>query len=340
MKATTSFRMLLGCLLMFGLLLAGCATTDNNSGTQTNSQHGEQTDEQGEEVTENGQAIVEERTVTDYLNREVVIPGNPQKIIYFDGNTMGDLLALGIKPIGADGRYFPGAMVETVYPDMMEGVVDVGFPINLEAVLDLEPDLIIVGLTLTEEQIEALSRVAPVVFIHRDAPVAERLMTLAELVNKQAEAEAWIVEYERKVAQMWASLADEITPGETATSFMYAYGKQFYVMSRGITSTIYHEQGFRPHDKVVSDLYDAEVQFLEISEELLPEFAGSRIFLNIPSDAETEQAAEELMNGVLWKSLPAVQADKVYFVASKWTLFDAITYERFLDELPRLLKQE
>ncbi|MHA6531265.1 hypothetical protein [Paenibacillus sp. BAC0078] len=79
----------------------------------------------------------ETRTYKDYVGHTVEIPVHPKRVI-FSGETYGDLLALGVQAIG-----YPLSMGEDqVFEDKLQGVEDVGFPINLEKTLELQPDLI------------------------------------------------------------------------------------------------------------------------------------------------------------------------------------------------------
>lgn len=44
--------------------------------------------------------------VTDWRGNRCIVPVNSKRIIYDDASTLGDLLALGISPIGANIRHY------------------------------------------------------------------------------------------------------------------------------------------------------------------------------------------------------------------------------------------
>lgn len=272
---------------------------------------------------------------TDILGRKVEIPALPEKIVYYDGKTFGDILVLGVKPVGADGRYFKAGM--TVYPERFEGIEDIGFPINLEKLIALQPDLIVMGVLRQESELEQLSKIAPTVVIDPDAPLQDRLLTLGKLIGKTDEAQKWVASYEQKAEQTWKTIgkSTNLKPTESATVFMYAYEKKFYVMGRGLTSTLYLPFGLKPQESVQKALLDQKEPFLEISHELLPEYAGDRVFLIISED--TSQAAKDLMNSALWKNIQAVKNGFVYEVESRLNLPDALTRDKLLDELPGII---
>jgi len=308
-------------IALLGALLSACGTKNEVP--------------EGSEAVESSSAT---RVYTDLLDRKVEIPAQPQKIVYYDGKTFGDILALGVKPIGADGRYFKESM--TVYPERFAGIEDIGFPINLEKLINLKPDLIIMGVLGQGNEIEQLSKIAPAIVIDPDAPLEERLHTLGELTGKTAEAEKWLASYQDKAEQTWQKLGKSANIGadETASVFMYAYEKKFYVMGRGLTATLYQPSGFKPQEAVQKALLDNKEPFLEISYELLPDYTGDRVFLIVSE--ETSNAANELMNSTFWKNVAAVKNGLVYQVEARLSLPDAITRDKLLDELPGIMAKQ
>lgn len=81
---------------------------------------------------------------------------------------------------------------------------------------------------------------------------------------------------------------------------------------------LYHPLGFQPADKIQKVL-DSGDGFMEIPTANLPAYAGDRIFMLLPENAVSRQAAMDLMNDSLWHNLPAVKNGYVYIVeANKW----------------------
>ncbi|AET59641.1 ferrichrome-binding protein [Paenibacillus terrae HPL-003] len=155
----------------------------------------------------------------------------------------------------------------------VQNVADLGFPIDLEKALTLQPDLIITGNT-DEKQYAALSKIAPTIVFDTFAPLNERLLHLGEIVNKKKAAEDWLAQYKIK----------EIEPSQ------------------------------------------------------LPDYAGNRIFMLIPTASDSKRTLERMLNSSLWRSLPAVRQGQVYFVeADRWNWNDAMTRQKLLTALPKLL---
>lgn len=270
--------------------------------------------------------------VRDWTGHEVDIPAQPKRIIYF-GETFGDLLALGVEAIGGNTSW----KNRTFFKDRIRNVQDVGNPINPDKLLELKPDLIIFACS-DEKQYNRISKIAPTVTFNSFAPLDQRLLTLGHLLGKKREAERWLDVYNTKAAVVWQQLRSVIEPGETASVFIFDHGKRLFVMgASGLSSVLYHPFGFQPVDKV-QDLLDAGKGFAEIPEHHLPAYAGDRIFMLLPGNGESRIAMEELMDSPLWRSLPPVRNGHVYVLeAAKWNFGDALTREKLLDALPRLL---
>jgi iron complex transport system substrate-binding protein len=273
----------------------------------------------------------ETRTYKDFTGREATIPTHPKKIILL-GNNAGDLLALGVKPIGNDWLGEP-----YVYKSDLAGIADIGYPHNMEKIIELEPDLILqdgYGNAKDTETFEAMSKIAPTAVYNRDAPTYERIRQLADMVGNKEAAEEWITRYESKAKATWEKIG--LKPGETATVFLSLAG-DFYVMGHfSLTMSLYQPQGFSPSAKV-QQLIDQKEPFALISAEVLHEFAGDHVFLLSSPGTEDEKEAKKLIEGPLWQALPAVKNNQAYLADIVWNASDPITMERFMDELPKIM---
>ncbi|MBW4081508.1 ABC transporter substrate-binding protein [Paenibacillus sp. S150] len=272
------------------------------------------------------------RTYTDYRGHTVEIPVSPERVIY-SGETYGDLLALGVQAVG-----YPTSMGEgQVFEDRLQGVEDVGFPINLEKTLELQPDLIIYAGT-DEADFEALSKIAPTIILDTFAPLQERMLEIGGILGKTKEAEAWLAQYKTSEEAMWAQLkASGMKPGETAAVFTYYPGDRLFVMAAtGLSQVLYSENGFKATPGI-QKLLDEGTGFREVSMEVIGEYAGDRIFILTPVADEAKQSTEKLMQSKVWQSLPAVKNGLVYTQDIMKTSSDATTREWLLGEIPRLL---
>ncbi|WP_343223625.1 ABC transporter substrate-binding protein [Paenibacillus oenotherae] len=270
-------------------------------------------------------------SVHDWTGHQVDIPVQPKRIICH-GETFGDLLALGVEPIG-----------EVSFIDGKSASHDrngqrIGWPVNTDQTTELQPDLIIFA-NADEAAYKRIAHIAPTVTFNSFAPLEQRLHILGDLLGRKVEAKHWLDRYNAKAAYMWQQLRRyHIEPGETASVFVYDHGSRLFVMgTAGLSSALYHPQGFQPVDKI-QDMLNAGQGFIEIPETAIPSYAGDRIFMLAPEQAVSRNAMEQLMTSALWQSLPAVRNGHVYIVkAAEWNFGDALIREKLLDMLPHLL---
>lgn len=318
MKKLKRHMLIYSLLLLVSIILAACGSTNEET--------------KKEETTTSASTT---RVYKDYLGHEVEIPVDPERVVYH-GEGYGDLLALNIKTVGAGFSW----ITNYAWEDRVKDVEDVGFPINVEKTLSLKPDLIIIG-TSDEKTYSQLSKIAPTIVFDTFAPLNQRLTELGDILNKKEEAAQWMDAYTEKADKMWESLVadDIIKPDETASVLTYYPGDRLFVMARaGLSQVLYDSNVLKPGDKIQKILDDG-TGFAEISTELLPEYAGDRIFILTPADDEAKQSTKEMMESPIWKNLPAVKNGHVYTIDIEKSDSDASTREWLLSQLPNMLKK-
>lgn len=339
-KVRQPFAVLCVIFLMSTLLLA-CGKSEEQpsgniatNGAENNTATSATPSPEASDNSTNG-AVAITHSYTDYIGHTVEIPVNPQRVV-FSGETYGDLLALGVQAVG-----YPLSMGEgQVFADQLQDVEDVGFPINLEKTLELQPDLIIYAGT-DEADFEQLSKIAPTIIFDTFAPLEERMLDIGGILGKTTEAKAWLAQYKTSEDAMWAQLKSSgMKEGETAAVFTYYPGDRLYVMAAtGLSQVLYGEDGFSP-TPAIQKVLDEGMGFQEVSLEVLKEYAGDRIFLLTPVADEAKQSTDNLLKSQLWKSLPAVKNGYVYTQDIMKTSSDATTREWLLNEIPRLLNNK
>ncbi|MCS1391221.1 ABC transporter substrate-binding protein [Lysinibacillus boronitolerans] len=318
MKKFKRYMLICSLLLLVSIILAACSSTNEET--------------KKEEKTTSESTT---RVYKDYLGHEVEIPVDPERVVYH-GEGYGDLLALKIKTVGAGFSW----ITNYAWEDRVKDLEDVGFPINVEKTLSLKPDLIIIG-TSDDKTYSQLSKIAPTIVFDTFAPLNQRLTELGDILNKKEEAAQWMDAYTEKADKMWESLVadDIIKPDETASVLTYYPGDRLFVMARaGLSQVLYDSNVLKPGDKIQKILDDG-TGFAEISTELLPEYAGDRIFILTPADDEAKQSTKEMMESPIWKNLPAVKNGHVYTIDIEKSDSDASTREWLLSQLPNMLKK-
>ncbi|MBN2982528.1 helix-turn-helix domain-containing protein [Cohnella algarum] len=261
----------------------------------------------------------------------VPAPAKPSRIVAV-GYGLGEMIALGIRPVGADmtviGR-------QVVYRSELQNIADVGPLGDLAAIRRLEPDLIL-HCSVPDESMRSLSGLARTIFIEKNWHPYERLRRIAELFGKTRQAEQWIRRCEARTGQMWARLRPEIGSRETASVFLLLSGQLYVMGQRGLATTLYHPLAFRPPVRI-AEMIEEQITFRSIALEQLPGYAGDRVFLLVGEDAASAQALVKLANSEIWLGLDAVRNGFAYVSEAHWNYDDPITKDRLFPVLPVIL---
>ncbi len=263
---------------------------------------------------------------------DVVVPANPQRVAA--DQYMGHLLKLGIVPIGVrtfmlDEGWMAGAGIEK---ETLAKIEDLGgFPMNLEKLTSLEPDLIIGSV---EDSIEQYEKIGTTVFLPYWTPEMstagplEKFRSVSDIFGKREEAEQWIADYEKKAAEAREQIKGIVKEGETVSVVQFADKAAFVLAAEGGnygSSTIYGTLQLPPTD-IAKNM---KAGFESISAEMLPEYMGDHIFVYYGA----KEATDKMMDSKLWKGLPAVQNNRVYVFGNEY-------YDEFVMEDPYSLEQQ
>jgi iron complex transport system substrate-binding protein len=206
-------------VLGFALLvfLGGCSKSAPASGSGS----GVQTPEAGT------------RTVNT-LRGIVNIPASPQRIA--DASGVSDMLCIiGHKPVAtSDSDAYDYTRFPSYLEELLSGAVIIGYPmadtVNVEAILAVEPDLIIIN-PRQEKAYEQLQAIATTIVIE---PTVNDwrgdLRMVGEIFGAQAAVESYITDYEVKAREVGAVINAANGPGATYFSFLTA-GNSYYLFT-------------------------------------------------------------------------------------------------------------
>ncbi|OKH23917.1 ABC transporter substrate-binding protein [Chroogloeocystis siderophila] len=148
------------------------------------------------------------------------ICGQPQRIIAYDPGSLDLLLALGVEPVGYTG-------FSQVVPNSLkagDSINEFGYfsdrlttsptyignysSPSLETILKLKPDLILMTYSYGDRtQYDQFSKVAPTLALSgEDFPWQQRLLTLAQVLNREPQAQQVLAQYQQKVAAVKVKL--------------------------------------------------------------------------------------------------------------------------------------
>ncbi|GGF79885.1 hypothetical protein GCM10010912_26100 [Paenibacillus albidus] len=303
MYRSTKPSLLLTLMLCFTIMLSACSTGAANMNTAGSSPSAPAVSPSAAvnaaAVTDNATADAEIRTIST-VKGEIEVPANPQRVVVL--YLLGDVLALGIKPIGVSDVY-EGAAFEEELKDVQK--LGAWFEASPEAVLALNPDLIIVA---SEETYETLHQIAPTVLVpYGEMSAEERVSFIGQIVGKEQEADKLFADFHAKVEESKQKLQNagiynktvSIMEGGKDRSMVVVNSKQF---GRG-SQVIYEYLGMKAPEIVqqkieVSTGADAPES---VSFEVLADYSGDYIFRS------SYTGMADLSADPLWTGIPAVQ---------------------------------
>ena len=258
---------------------------------------------------------------------ETCVPETPQRVVVLDTGELDGALSLGVKPVGAV-EALPGLGFPDYLSEMTEGIERVGTisEPNLEAILGLQPDLILSSNLRHETIYDQLSEIAPTVFTETVGVVwKDNLEVYAEALGRQETLDLRMGEYQ---AQLEAVRRSADTSQEVSI-IRFVPGQNRVMQKGSFIGTVIEDVGFaRPESQRSSEF------MVTVSQEEIDLMDGDVIFMSVFGDAD-DTALDAFTSSPLWQSLSAVQADEVYRVSDDhWFLgIGLIGAERVLDDL-------
>ncbi|MDT0441925.1 ABC transporter substrate-binding protein [Streptomyces johnsoniae] len=310
--------------LTAALALAACGSDDSGSGS-------------GGDGEGNGGGGT--RTVETAMG-PVEVPEDPERVVVLDTGELDTAITLGVTPVGAvqtdTGTMFLDYLPQEGLADI-ENVGTIAAP-DLEAIHELDPDLILGSKVRDEQRYDELSQIAPTVFSENvGAPWQDNFLMHAEALGRSAEAEEVVAAYEAHVAEVTEAVGGAEAAAGTEVSmvrFIEGGNTRLYGQDNFI-GTILADVGLgRP---AITE--EAEDGFaVEVSPEQVDRADGDFIFYT-SYGAPDASGEEDAVGGPLWEELTAVQEGRAFRVDDQlWFLGIGYTAaEQILDELQQHL---
>ncbi|HFI0508914.1 TPA: ABC transporter substrate-binding protein [Streptococcus suis] len=229
------------------------------------------------------------------------IPKNPKKVVNFAYSYTGYLLQLGID---VSSYSLDLEKNSPAFGDKLKDVPQLTTA-DTEAIAAQKPDVILVF--AGDDNLETLKEIAPVIEItYGKSDYLKMLTDVGQIFGKEKEAQAWLDQWDEKVATAKEELKGLIDTSSTFTVMdffdknIFLYGNNF---GRG-GELVYRALGFAAPAKVQEDIINKEGWF-GVSQEALPEYVGDYLLVNV--NDKTKEAAASLKESDIWKNLPAVK---------------------------------
>ncbi|MFJ3988637.1 ABC transporter substrate-binding protein [Streptomyces sp. NPDC090032] len=281
---------------------AGSGKSDNGSGSKAVAQGGEDFAKAASRTAEMGttaKAGQFPRTVEHAMGK-TELKAQPKRVVVLDVGELDNVASLGVKPVGYaptegdDG--VPSYLKKTAGTPKDVGTIN---SLNLEAIANLHPDLILGSELRAAKLYPQLSKIAPTVFSIRPGFTwKENYLLNASALDKTAEAKANLAAYEKKAKKLGDDIGEK---KPTVTMLRYMPGMIRLYAKASFIGTILDDAGIpRPKNQQVVDLA------AEVSPEKIDQADADWIFTGVYGDAKkTDRATAE--GNPLWKKLGAVK---------------------------------
>lgn len=191
----------------------------------------------------------QKRTVTDVFG-PVEIPVNAKRIVVTDGDdVLQPTAALGIKPVGASRPNFTGGFAKGVGERLPSDIGYIGSTQepNFEAVLALDPDLIIMSnddIPDLKGMYDRYSQIAPTVLIDVRPPEWQvTLKTIASVTGRESQAADLLAQYQERVKTVRQSIGDN--PGTATIARVRTNLIRYMLQDTSFTWSVLKDVGFR-----------------------------------------------------------------------------------------------
>lgn len=320
-----------GTLLVLALVATACgnddeAATAETAASTTTTAASTSTTEAVPASTTTVAAATEYPLTVQHAGGETVIPSRPERVVTTFAEVIGEkVVALGVTPVASGALSTPlPAGVDGHGLEVFTGMASIGtydrgaLQLNIEAVVASDPDLILADSFFSAESYEELSAIAPTVLVDitaGDTDWEAQLREFGAWLDRSAEAEVAIADYDERVAEVGPDVQRAVGAGPVA------------LIQGGSDGSM----GVIGPDSNAGHLFaDLGVDVWPLPESLLAggpfrgqagtATAGAEQFelLDAPSIVVLEGVPGEtaqLEANPLWSTLPAVAADQVLVVS-------------------------
>lgn len=267
-------------------------------------------------------AAQESRTV-DTKFGQVTINGEPQRVVTLYEGALDASYAVGVEPLGAIITR-GGSHVASYLQDRAQNITIVGTPQenNLEAIIALQPDLILAPNTLPDQQYQLLSSVAPTVVSNHlsfeENAWRKEARLVAAALGKSEEMEQQLAAVDQRIAEVKTQVEATLPEGERAAMIARWMPQGPVILSNKMfTASLLKEVGFEVDDGGV--VKEGRPHTSPISQENLSMLDQDWLFL-ATINAEGDEALAQAEKSPAYQRLNVVANNRVIPVDGQiWT---------------------
>lgn len=242
---------------------------------------------------------------------ETKIPSAPKRVVVLTVEGTEAVLALGLKPVGAVQSWTGNPWYDHIKAEM-EGVKVLGKEDqpNLEAIVELKPDIILGNKMRHEKIYEQLSAIAPTVFSETlRGEWKNNFKLYAEALNRKSEGDKVLAAFDSRVEDFRKKAGDKLNTKTSVVRFMAGKVRIYYKQT--FSGIIFDQIGLARPDSQKKDDFAAEV-----SKERIPEMDGDILFYFTydTGDGKANKTEQEWLADPLWNNLNVVKNKKAFKV--------------------------
>ncbi|MCY8147084.1 iron-hydroxamate ABC transporter substrate-binding protein [Bacillus inaquosorum] len=236
----------------------------------------------------------------------VNIPAHPKRIV--TDFYAGELLSVGANVVGSGSWSFDNPFLKSKLKD----VKDVGDPISVEKVMELQPDLIVV---MNEENVDKLKKIAPTVVVPYNTAknVEDTVSMFGDIAGAKDEAKSFMADFNKKAEAAKKKIAGVIDKDATFGIYENTDKGEFWVFNdnggRG-GQAVYNALGLKAPEKIEQDVIK-KGEMKQLSQEVIPEYAADYMFITDYNPKGESKTLDKLKESSIWKNLDAVKHNRV-----------------------------
>jgi iron complex transport system substrate-binding protein len=277
---------------------------------------------------------------------EICIPENPQRVAAIDVDVVSLMRLLNIRPVAHAQDLYQAWLDSTAEWEggeaFIEGSIDVGYPANVERLLEAQPDLII---TNDPENYDQVNAVAPTILFDIYATDstnwADFTRYMADILNVTEKAEVVIEQTNARIDALNEVYQSEADEPVVSVVFYGEYGILSGAPYFAYNQVMAQAGILRPESQSLdNDEFDAvnDIYWATLSEEQLPLIDADVLVMMLSQTPDELAFAEPLVSNIgddpLWGALNAVQTERFYTVPyQRWISFDPYSVNRIIDDL-------
>jgi iron complex transport system substrate-binding protein len=265
------------------------------------------------------------------------VPAHPRRICAL--SSADELLSLGIKPVAhsiADGNfpdYLAAALADVPWiPNVYGGNLP-----NMEAIIDVHPDLIITR-TPSLQTYRQLSKIAPtVVLMDHLVYYRQRVLDVGTIIGRRAEAERRVDWFNAKVTATRRVLDERLGTKTIAILRVRPMSYRLYGDQNHVSPLLYGDLQVRRPQLVANRNWSATM-----SPESLLHLDADYMILSADVSAGSQRTLADLLGHPIWQRVPAVRNGHVLIISKyrHWADAGILGRARAIDDVLRVVAPE